>query len=465
MSGNELIDPIAISHDPYSEVSLFLARKIKEFGSTTFGSTSWTRTLQDRLLEKITPEFGKKFPQYRLGAAAVKKTWEKVSHLSQLFERRGGALTSSGALNLHFLIRENLKATLAQCKNSPSHPFLLAQQLAVKVGESLASYEGVRPQLEQLTELIWTALKHLLPLPETPHKEIKDRLIAKWVVDALTKQPGMPYNELQAFLHEKRNLYKTVSARPSIHALCIKWATALAPHTTFVQTESSENIRKLKAWIKSFLQEPSKSPEELIQDIKTASLKLRYYISLHDLEILSWSCLVESETALFPELEQEALTHLIHHPQEHWKTAISRAAHLIKKAAEITHLGVQSEWNHRIELWSCQGELALATIELPETPLLHLARSLHHNNCPLTETSTTAKLREYYLHHYTLPLIPPSMIHQAADMMRKYAWYRLKSATEEPTIDRWAALYDTLPREVLREKAEKEFPFLPIKLL
>jgi len=60
MYGSELIDPI--TQDPYSEVSLFLARKIKQLDR----SKGWSIYLQEELLEKITPEFTKKFPEYRL---------------------------------------------------------------------------------------------------------------------------------------------------------------------------------------------------------------------------------------------------------------------------------------------------------------------------------------------------------------------------------------------------------------
>ncbi len=477
MHGNELIDPIALSQDPYSDVSLFLARKIKELGSTAFNTKGWSLNLQDRLLEKITPEFGKKFPSYRLGAAAVKKTWEKVSHLSQLFEKQNNVLTPDGALNLHFLIRENLKTTLAQQKNSSFHPFLLAQQLALKVGESLAAYEGVRPQLEQLTELIWTALKHLLPAPSQTNRipdipDVKDRLLSKWMIDVLTKQPGIPYHDLYRTLQEKLKLFKAFKGdiTPWTYKLCMEWAEALLPHTTFFQTQSGETIRRLKAWIHTFLRGSSKDPQPQIQDIKTASLSLKHRISLYDLEILSWSCLhelgeVEPATILPPfydELVQEAKSHLIHHPQELWKTAIIQAALFIKKAGEISGLGNKSEWNDRIELWSSQGELILRSMELPETPLLYLVRTMHLKGQSLADPSSTAKLREQYLYRYSSPLIGPSRVHQMADLMRKYGWYRLASSPTDATIERWIALNEASHAEHLPEKALKELPLLPI---
>ncbi|MGH2612403.1 MAG: hypothetical protein ACRDFB_05075 [Rhabdochlamydiaceae bacterium] len=509
MYGNEFIDPIVIFQDPYSEVSLFLSRKIKEQSSSVDHSKKWSLYLQEKLLEKIAPEFGKKFPAYRLGAAALKKTWEKVSHLSQLFEKQSDALTASGKLNIHFLIRENLKIILDQKKNSSFHPFLLAQQLALKVGESLASYEGIRPPLQQLTELICTALHHLVPshlLPQfsfaKKNLDVKDRLIAKWMIDALTSKPGIPYHELYQVIQDKLKLFKTFKEDlvPWVSELSMNWASVLLPFTIFFQTQSSETIRELKAWINKFMYDSSQNFEQQIQDIKTAALSLKQNISLYDLEVLSWSCLKETQpptapSSLYDELLHEAKSHLIHHPQEHWKTAIAHAAHFITKAIAISCIGNTAEWNHRIVLWSNQGELILRSLEFPETPLLHLVREMHLKNRSLADPSITTKLREQYLYRYQSPLIEPSCVHRVADLMRKYGWYHLASTHQDITFNRWIMLYsnrsldkvsgfndrqwvyisNTNPLtvveperrsretdlEYLQTRAKKEFPLLP----
>jgi hypothetical protein len=244
------------------------------------------------------------------------------------------------------------------------------------------------------------------------------------------------------------------------------WATTLLSHTTFFQTQSSETIRALKAWINELIHDSSKDYELQIQDIKTAALSLKYNISLYDLEILSWSSLKEMQPPMVPspfydELLQEAKSHLIHHPQQHWKTAITQAALFITKAREVTSLENTSEWNHRIELWSSQGELILRSLELPETPLLHLACTMHLKNRSLADPSITTTLREQYLYRYQSPLIEPSRVHELADLIRKYGWYHLASSSHDSTMDRWIILQEKSLLDELQEKAQREFPLLP----
>lgn len=458
MYGSKVIDLIAPFQDPYSDVSIFLARKIKELSASAESSKNWSVYLQDKLLKKITPEFGKKFPDQRLGPATLKKTWEKVSHLSGLFERQSNALTSDKKLNLHFLIRENLKTVLAQGKNSSFHPFLMAQQIAVKVGETLATYEGVRPELQHLTELTWAALKHRVPPLAEPQKNITDRWVVKWMLDVLMRWPGMGSQELQQAVQEKRKLYCSGSKEvPSLaRQLCKNWTTTLLPHTAFFQTHSTEEMREMQAWVKRRMV-GAIDLEQAVQDLKTASLDL-HAISLYDLEILAWSCQKEVEkTPLYDEMEQEAKLHLVHHPQKHWKAAIMQAARYVADAQKMVTLATSSHWNHRIELWCSQGELVLRSLEMPNTPLLHWVRFLGLKNRSLIDPSITSVIREKYLCQYHSPLIEPSYVHQVADLMRKYGWYCF-APKNVSTFELWARLH---AGSCLREKAEKEFPLIP----
>ena len=78
------IDESPDLHDPYSELNLFLTRKIKEEFKTAGTTKKWSIYVQEKLIEKITPEFKKKFPHYRLGVSALKKVWEKFSYFSKL---------------------------------------------------------------------------------------------------------------------------------------------------------------------------------------------------------------------------------------------------------------------------------------------------------------------------------------------------------------------------------------------
>jgi hypothetical protein len=120
------IDESPELHDPYSELNLFLTRKVKEEFKNAGTTKKWSIYVQEKLIEKISPEFRQKFPHYRLGTSALKKIWEKVAYFSQAFENQKEALTTDGKLNLRFLIRENLKQFLSIKKSFSFHPYLIA---------------------------------------------------------------------------------------------------------------------------------------------------------------------------------------------------------------------------------------------------------------------------------------------------------------------------------------------------
>lgn len=190
------IDESPELHDPYSELNIFLAQKIKEEITAGGIEKKWSVPIQEKLIEKISPEFKRRFPCYRLGVAALKKIWEKVAYFAAAFENQKEALTAEGKVNIRFLIRENLKNK----QNFSFHPYLLAQQLALKITECLATYDGIRPVLRHITTLIWATQRHLIP-PEqvnTPDEfDAWDKLILKCMLEALGKNPYLSQDALQ----------------------------------------------------------------------------------------------------------------------------------------------------------------------------------------------------------------------------------------------------------------------------
>ncbi len=446
------MDSIASFQDPYSDVSLFLTRKIKQLSEINSATKEWSQGLQKRLVERITPEFEKKFPTHHLGSAVIKRAWEKASRFSLLMHAKKEAIAANGKLNLYFLIRQNLKTVLTQKKSGSFHPYLLAQELAVKVGDSLASFDGERPKLHYLSELIWSMLFHI----HGGTKRVlspQDRLITKWVIDCLMIQPDLSHNDLNQALHKKLKLFQ--GNRENLHSeilkLSVDWAQQLLPTTAFYQNHTSEKIQELRGWISKQIN-GSIPVEEQIQDIKTAALKSKMDISLYDLEILSWSTAPPPVSGpLYEELVHEARFHLCHHPYEHWKTAITQAARFMRKASEITVFGSRSFWKERIELWSLQGELSLKSVELPDAPIFHLAK----------QAGSTIKLREEYLCKYPSALLGPSFVHQIAEMARKYASYHV----DENSFNTWARLHGDLTPEELEAKAQETFPLIPYEVL
>ncbi len=260
-------------------------------------------------------------------------------------------------------------------------------------------------------------------------------------------------------------------------ALSMYWASLLLPHCRSIQTCPAGDIDHLRSWIHRFFAHATdQTSHELIQDIKTAYLRIGVFqLSLDEIEILSWCCLKERLPLLEnpPFMDQqlkEAQLHLIDHPKEHWQAAITQAVHFFIQAHDISLMATQADWNRRIAFWSVQGELILRTLHFPQTPLLQLVLEMASQNRPLNDPSIVPDLREQFLSHYASPLIDPSVVHQKADLLRKYGWYHLLSMPQDSTLDRWILLQEksvaglTLETRLkhLISRAQKQLPLLPI---
>lgn len=210
-------------YDPYSDLNLFLSQKIKQEMQHCVSSKKWSLKLQEELLSKVVPDFRKKFPQYRLGISALKKTWEKVSYYSHQIENQKEALTEEGKLNIHFFIKENLKNYTALKNPIHLHPSHFAHQLATKMSECIAAIDGERPQLDQLTKMIWAIQRHLLTgnAPEQYHSPYDDYdkidiLIVKTILEISAKEPQISHNELE---HKVKEVLLSLHELPSFSSL------------------------------------------------------------------------------------------------------------------------------------------------------------------------------------------------------------------------------------------------------
>jgi hypothetical protein len=220
-------------HDPSSDLNLFLSQKIKQEMQQYGSSKKWSHKIEDDLIQRITPEFQKQFPHYRLGVAALKKIWEKVSYYAQQFQGQKEAITKEGKLNVHFLIKENLKAHLQNRSPSYLHPYHYAHQLAMKMSDCIATIDGIRPKLDHLTKMIWALQRHLLndynpELAKSPYDEYDkiDKLIVKVILEISAKDPHIGMSELEhkvqeslSSLHELPNFTSLDALQGSICAL------------------------------------------------------------------------------------------------------------------------------------------------------------------------------------------------------------------------------------------------------
>src|SRR5580692_9998575 len=92
------VDELADFYDPYSDLHLFLVQKITQEMQHCGNAKKWSLKIQEDLLRKISPDFQKKFPKYRLGVAALKKTWEKIAYYSHQIQQQKEAITQDGRL-------------------------------------------------------------------------------------------------------------------------------------------------------------------------------------------------------------------------------------------------------------------------------------------------------------------------------------------------------------------------------
>lgn len=217
----DFVDDSPDFHDPYSDLNLFLSQKIKEEMKEEGFVKKWSVFLQEKLIEKITPEFQKKFPNYRLGVSAVRKIWDKISYYSQQMQNQKEALTQEGKLNVQYMIKENLKAYFHLKTPQEIHPYHYAHQLAMKISECLATVDGVRPMLDHLTKTIWSVQRHMLSgLQDTksPYDEFDkfDRLIVKTILEITGKNPLVGQNELE---HQVKEAIQSLHDLPSFASL------------------------------------------------------------------------------------------------------------------------------------------------------------------------------------------------------------------------------------------------------
>jgi len=187
------VDETEEFNDPYSDLSLFLSKKIRRELETHGTLKNWSGKIQTDLLQKILPEFKKAFPKYRLGASALKKMWEKVSYYYGKVSTQKGAVTKNGKLDIYYMIRENLRQVKSHSLPAHLPPYNAAHRLAVKLSECIATLDGVRPNLDLLTRTIWAAQKHLLthisPMnAKSPYEEYGkiDKIIVKCMLELCT---------------------------------------------------------------------------------------------------------------------------------------------------------------------------------------------------------------------------------------------------------------------------------------
>ena len=255
------IDDAEDFYDPFSDLSLFLAGKIKSELTKENNPKQWSKKIQDLLLKEILPEFNSKFPKYRLGGTALKKTWEKVRLYLNSIDERKEALTPEGTLNVPFMIRENLKELLFKKEKNHLFPYHQAYQLAVKISECIATLEGTRTDLEEMAGLIWSLQKHLIvpseeqtSSPYEKHTAI-DKFIVRYQLEELSRNPTLSQKELAAHLHKKvatlAGLCRIRRVDDLLPSLWTLFAEKMYPHLSIHKSLHKDKIDSIQQFIRS----------------------------------------------------------------------------------------------------------------------------------------------------------------------------------------------------------------------
>lgn len=247
-------------HDPFSDLSLFLSKKIKQELDKHGSMKQWTSKIETHLIAGILPEFKVKFPKYRLGVSAIKKVWEKVSYYYDKIQGHAEAIKEDGKLNIEFMIKENLKG-YAHFASSKLPPYHTAHQIAIKMSECIAALDGDKPKLEDLTKTIWAVQKHLVE--NLPSKESKnayedydglDKMIVKIQLETIAKSPLVSqkqlYQEMLDAFSMQKTILKKLTPEISYHHLATLLAKRLYGSLGFHHKCTSHEKLALESFIK-----------------------------------------------------------------------------------------------------------------------------------------------------------------------------------------------------------------------
>ncbi len=506
-------------HDPYSDLSLFLSKKIKEEYQEGGLIKKWSIYLQEKLIAKITPEFQKKFPKYRLGVNALHKTWKKVVYYSEQIQSQKEAFTQEGKLNISFLIKENLKQYFKLKSGSDFYPYQYAYQLALKISDCVATLDGVRPLLDHLAKTIWFTQKHLLSANavqkmRSPHDEIDkwDKLIIKVLLETTSKNPEATHKDLEVSVKEALQTFQESPSQAHISALL---AEKLYPLSSFHKLYSAEQksaifnfIRKHLILYKNnlvaltplecvrrvmaFYTLASKLPKNLTQDqfplhqslvaffsqearllqeVSSQAIYEAYRETEHlpelqadHLEMIIWKILGKEEPAVYrleQKVEEEITNIIIDNPNLSFTSIASTAVQFFKRAKELAESKQKETIEKKITLWTMQGDLLCRWLHLdPDNSLLKLICDLKEKKPDITNHEAfISEATQIYLKEYPAQTTYAPQVAARIAILYKYAWYALFSSPEDSSLDRFLEWHFTrleaLPEDVMMSQIEE----------
>ena len=240
-------------HDPFSELSLFLAKRLKKEITKKNHPKKWSQHIQKTLLAEVLPEFRQHFPHYRLGISALKKTWEKIHYYVKYLEKHYD-YNQNGKLDISYLIRENLSLFFEKDLPDSHTSFHFAHHITGKISECIAAIDGESVEKSKLTKIIWAMQKQLIPnfdKASSPYESIDtlDKLLIRFQLELIAESPLLSQKELQEKLYRKitallsinriRNFYELT---PQISSIIADKVYCSSPLHSIYPKESLEQI-------------------------------------------------------------------------------------------------------------------------------------------------------------------------------------------------------------------------------
>lgn len=284
VNANTFLYPIDESeeyYDPFSDLSLFLAKKITQVVTEQSMPKHWSTKVQDLLLSKILPEFEKEFPRYRLGGSALKRIFEKVHFYQFKMQKEQLAYNLDGTINKNLLIRENLKSLYFQQDHHNIHPYHYSHQLAIKISECIATLDGIRIPIDHLTKSIWSSQKHLLPKKETIRKapfesyDVMDKVLLRNMLHISLKSPDLGQAELESALFQSIQSYEELATYRNLDDLrftvSIILGEMMVKHLSLFRHFSSKKIQQIEQFVQGQIK---KNKEQTGRVIKQSKISL-----------------------------------------------------------------------------------------------------------------------------------------------------------------------------------------------
>ena len=244
-------------HDPFSELSLFLAKRLKKEIIKDNHPKRWSQNIQKKLLAEVLPEFREHFPHYRLGISALKKTWEKIHYYVKHLEKHY-AYSQNGKLDISYLIRENLSVFFEKDLPSSHISFHFAHHITGKISECIAAIDGESIEKSKLTKVIWAMQKQLIPSfdkANSPYETIDtlDKLLIRFQLEIIAENPLLSQGNLQEVLTSKIKSLLSINRIRNFRELTPQISSIIAdkiyPASPLHSLYPKESLEKIEAFI------------------------------------------------------------------------------------------------------------------------------------------------------------------------------------------------------------------------